>query len=486
MAKLPGRRCGNRLDCGRASESPDSRLGRGHRFGRQPIGFLGEQAIAPSSTADKRHRFEFLTGFEGTYIFGSQYDVLETTEHTLRYGDDLDMLVRDGVRTFRACVPWHRVEAVEGVYDWRWLDGYLAAVRERGLDPIVDPLHHTSFPLWMQLGFADPRFEERYLAFLRAFAERYPWVKQYTIINEPLVTAWFCGHCGVWQPRLTGHSNFVPMILAVCRTIVRATRMIGEMIPGARFVHVDSCERHFGLDEESLAFAWFENERRFLVLDLILGLVDEDHPLRAYLTDNGAGAAELSWFEDNAVRVDVLGLDYYSHSELAWRDGGAVRDWVHPVQGFAATAMEYVRRYKLPVMLTETNLRGEVTDRIGWLKYMLAECESLAAKLAPLGVPFLGFCWYPFIDSTDWSSLVCEARREIDPQGIYSLTPSFDRQGSELSELFAALVSGKAGWSDIPAYPFSEEALTERRVQNFLPHMTWPLVEENDDLPMTA
>ncbi len=395
------------------------------------------------------------------------------------------MLAKDGVKTFRACIPWHRIEAVEGRYDWSWLDPYLDAVRGFGLEPIVDPLHHTSFPLWLDQGFADRRFEKAYLAFVRAFAVRYPWVKQYTIINEPLVTAWFCGHCGVWQPRRTGHDNFVPMIVNVCRTISRATTMLRAMVPGARFVHVDSCERHLALDEASLSFALFENERRFLVLDLILGLVDEAHPLRSYLTSNGAHEVDLAWFVANPVTIDVLGLDYYSHSELAWRDGGAERAWTHPVQGFAATAMEYVRRYRLPVMLSETNLRGEVTDRISWLKYMLAECETLAVELKPLGVPFLGFCWYPYIDSTDWNSLVCEANRTIDPQGLYSLDADFERRPTELSRLFAALARGQASWADIPAYPFSDEALDERRVRNFLPHMTWPFVEARA-LPLTA
>jgi hypothetical protein len=426
-----------------------------------------------------------MTGFEGTYIFPCDVDVLETTEHTLRYNEDLEQLSADGIKTFRCCIPWHRVEQSEGVYDWSWLDLYLAAVRARGLDPIVDPLHHTSFPAWLQGGFADPRFEDSYLAFLRAFALRYPWVKSYTIINEPLVTAWFCGHCGVWQPRLTGHENFVPMILAVCRTICLATAMLTELVENVRFVHVDSCEKHYALDEVSLAHALFENERRFLVVDLILGKVDAGHPLRPYLLQHGAAEAEIDWIAAHAARIDVLGLDYYSHSELAWLQGGAVRERSHAVQGFAAVGLEYARRYRLPVMLSETNLRGEVADRITWLKYMVGECERLALALQALDVPFLGFCWYPYIDSTDWSSLVCDARRDIDPQGVRSLAPDFSRQGTELTRLFAGLAGGHLEAADLPAYPFSDDVLQNRMVGNFVPHMTWTRTPESP-LPVAA
>ena len=426
---------------------------------------------------------KFITGFEGTYIFPCDADVLETTEHATRYPQDLVRLKTDGIEAFRCCIPWHRIEAVEGAYDWAWTDRYLGQVRALGLDPIVDPLHHTSFPAWLEGGFADRRFQSSYLAFLKAFAQRYPWVKRYTIINEPLVTAWFCGHCAIWQPRLSGHENFVPMIVTVCRTISEASFMLDALVDGFEFVHVDSCERHLALDEEALAHAWFENERRFLVIDLILGRLDARHPLHGYLIDNGADPAALAWFVDHPARIDVLGLDYYSHSELAWR-AGPERALAHAVQGFAQTALEYARRYPLPVMLTETNLRGDVTDRISWLKYMVGECERLSEALAAMDVPFLGFCWYPYIDFTDWNSLVREANRSIDPQGVYSLDPSFARQDTELSRVFAALAAGQMTAADIPAYPFSEDALNERWVRNFLPHMDWARVPE--DLPKTA
>jgi hypothetical protein len=406
-------------------------------------------------------------------------DVLETTEHTLRYNEDLDKLAGDGIRTFRCCIPWHRVEQSEGAYDWSWLDLYMTAIRERGLNPIVDPLHHTSFPEWLKDGFADRRFSDSYVGFLRAFAQRYPWVTSYTIINEPLVTAWFCGHCGVWQPRLTGHENFVPMILAVCRTICLASEMLTALVPGVRFVHVDSCEKHYALDEASLPHALFENERRFLVVDLVLGRLDDAHPLRSYLKRHGATDAELNWFCQHPAHIDVLGLDYYSHSELAWLQGGAVRETRHPVQGFAAVGLEYARRYGLPVMLSETNLRGEVADRITWLKYMTLECERLVQTLEPLGVPFVGFCWYPYLDSTDWGSLVCEARRDIDPQGVWSLAPDFSRQRTELSRLYARLAAHQFSAADLPAYPFSDDVLENRMMRNFLPHMDWMALPES-------
>ncbi len=52
-------------------------------------------------------RLSYLTGFEGTQMFGHGTDVLDTTEHTVRYKEDLKLLVADGIDTFRCCIPWH-------------------------------------------------------------------------------------------------------------------------------------------------------------------------------------------------------------------------------------------------------------------------------------------------------------------------------------------------------------------------------------------
>ena len=72
------------------------------------------------------------------------------------------------------------------------------------------------------------------------------------------------------------------------------------------------------------------------------------------------------------------------------------------------------------------------------------------------------FCWYPYIDSTDWDTLVREPRRAIDPQGVYWLCDAFHRRPSELSHLYAALARGEIGAAEIPAYQFEDAVLDGR------------------------
>jgi beta-glucosidase/6-phospho-beta-glucosidase/beta-galactosidase len=342
-------------------------------------------------------------------------------------------------------------------------------MRRLGIEPILDPLHHTSFPDWLVGGFANPEFVDSYVRFVAALAERYPWVKHYTVINEPFVTTWFCGMKGVWYPFQSGDRSFVPMILNVCEAISRASRMLVETIPNVELIHVDASEQHRALDKKSAPFAEFMSEMRFLVPDMVLGNVNEEHSLFRYLLENGADEKRLRWFTENPARIDVMGLDYYSHSELEWNAKGRVYPNLYP-EGFVSVAMDYVNRFNLPVMLTETNIRGYVSDRISWLKYMVEQSETLEKLLEPRGIPFKGFCWYPFIDSTDWCSLVTQANCNIDPQGIFWLDCAAKRRNpSELSEIFEALTRGQITSEDIPAYRFQGELKSSLR--NFLPMM---------------
>jgi hypothetical protein len=76
-------------------------------------------------------------------------------------------------------VPWHRIERERGVYD-SWMDVPMRFMESAGMRPVLDPLHHVSFPEWLDGGFADPDFPVRYEGFVTAVAQRYPWVESYT------------------------------------------------------------------------------------------------------------------------------------------------------------------------------------------------------------------------------------------------------------------------------------------------------------------
>ncbi len=407
---------------------------------------------------------ELVGGFETTYLPGHDRDVAETTEHDIRWRDDLELLHSFGVTRLRYPVRWHRIEADEGEYDWRGTDQVLGHLHDRGLRPILDLVHHTSYPRWLEGGFADPRFGGAYLRFAEAVARRYPWIPEYTLFNEPFSTLFLAGHEAIWPPYLSGIEGFVQLIANVLPAVTEASRMYRSLLPEAHHVYVDTCEHHYAGDEASGPYTAMANDRRFFVLDTFLGSLDLDSLFLPLVLQ--AGGERLLDIEPGVI--DVLGLDYYPHCQ--WRfsqEGNVVPAW-DPIP-LSAQILEYWERYRLPCMLSETNIRGFSSDRASWLKYTLEQCELAAAA----GVPLSGHCWFPFIDSADWDSLLFRCEGNIDPVGVHWLDEKLDRRPSSMSRSYALAAAGVPA-AELPAYRLREPVATWLR--GYLPHMqhwTW-------------
>ena len=89
----------------------------------------------------------------------------------------------------RVTLQWHRTELQPGRYDWRRSDRLLRALRARGLDPVVT-LWGT--PEWAGDGppNAPPAYGSDFESFARAVATRYPFVRHWTMWNEPNKIIW--------------------------------------------------------------------------------------------------------------------------------------------------------------------------------------------------------------------------------------------------------------------------------------------------------
>ncbi|MBV9081163.1 MAG: hypothetical protein JOZ62_00695 [Acidobacteriaceae bacterium] len=403
--------------------------------------------------------YPHLGGFESTYIFGTGQDVLSTTRHIDFWREDLTRLLDAGIKTLRYPIPWHRIELRRGDFDWRWIDQPLLFMQQCGMEPVADLLHHTSFPDWLQDGFLHPEFPALYEDFVARVAERYPFMRRSTVFNEPLPTTLFCSYTGMWYPHYASDRHFVAMALQSARAICRACERLNKQNPALEFVHVDTAEHHQAVDSRSLRWVDFANRRRFLMTDMVLGRLWRNHELYDYVIRNGATDDDLRWFRDHPATIHVLGLDYYIHSEMAWfwcgekgrADIAAIN---RAPRGFAAIAEDYIERYGLPIMLSETNIRGSVEERIGWLKFMESECEELSFS----GYDFRGFCWFPSIDTTDWWNCCTHATGKTDPQGIWSLCPKLlTRIDTELSAIYGALARGEISSTGIPFYGFATD-----------------------------
>ena len=419
----------------------------------------------------------FLGAFESTYQPVHDRDVLETTEHDLRWRDDLRLMATCQVRRLRYPLRWHRIEPEPGRFEWDHTDEVLGFMQDQGLAPVVDLLHHTSYPRWLG-DLSSPRFEPAFLRFVEAVAERYPWLPGYTVCNEPFTTFLMCGQEGVWPPHWKGLDGFLRLALNVFPGVTAASRALRELLPAAEHLHVEACERHTWSTAEGEAFARMTNDRRFLLTDLLVGRAIE--PDRPFVQDLlRVGGEDLLTVEPG--HVDVLGLDYYAHNQWEWSGTGMGTTMPRDPVPLAGLIIEYCDRYGLPCALGETNIRGYASDRATWLKWTLEQCEQARDS----GVDVRGYCWFPFIDSADWGSLLAECVGAIDPVGAFWLDQNMDRRPSSMSLSYALAASGTPSTS-LPAYRL--RLPVARWLEGWLQHMSaweWRPPLENETCSST-
>ena len=128
-------------------------------------------------------------------------------------------LQRLGVDVVRVTIEWHQVETARGQYDWEQEDALLNALRHRGLTPLVTI---WGTPAWANGGKAPnwaPRDATAMTEFARAAAQRYRFVRQWLIWNEPNQQRWL-------RP--------VSPSVYVSRLLNPAYRAIKQVSPGAR------------------------------------------------------------------------------------------------------------------------------------------------------------------------------------------------------------------------------------------------------------
>jgi beta-glucosidase/6-phospho-beta-glucosidase/beta-galactosidase len=417
----------------------------------------------------------FIGAFESTYMPGHDLDVAELTGHAAVWREDLDALAQTGVRQIRYPLRWHRIEPRPGELCFSETDAVLHYMQDLGLQPIVDLVHHTSYPSWLEDGFRDRRFSGAYIRFAEAVAQRYPWLNAYTLFNEPFATLFLSGHEALWPPYDHGIEGFVRLVRNILPAVSEASIIWSALLPKAQHIWVDTCEHHAGSVGGPAAYADLANDRRHVLLDLALGHdLDRERPfLKQVLSAGGENLLGLP-----PIRVDVLGLDYYCHSEWWYDEEGSHSPSPRPL-GFAALAEQYSKRYGLPMLLSETNLRGLPSDRASWLRYTLEQYEIAVNR----GVPLQGYCWFPYVDSCDWDSLLSRPAGRADPVGVVSAGDGAARQRTSFTGLWEAAAAGKPA-AELPAYRFQSPC--DIQLAGLLPqmrHWEWTDPPTHDVIP---
>jgi dTDP-4-dehydrorhamnose reductase len=347
-------------------------------------------------------------------------DQLDRNGHAARE-DDLEQFAALGLRTLRYPLLWERI-APDGLAtaDWTWADRRLARLEALGIRPIVGLVHHGSGPRHAVL--TEPAFADGLAEFAHAAARRYPWVRHWTPVNEPLTTARFAGLYGHWYPHGRDDATFVRALLVQCRATALAMTAIRAVIPRARLVQPEDGACVYSTP--ALRYqAEFENHRRWLSLDALTGRLTPGHPLWEYLRRAGGDERTLTALAAAPCAPDILGLNYYVTSDRflderlaaypAWSHGGNGRERyadvealrARPAPGFGGHARLLRRaweRYGIPLALTEVHLGGAREAQLRWL----AEAWSAAQRARAAGIDVRAVTVWSLLGAYDWNRLL--------------------------------------------------------------------------------
>jgi beta-glucosidase/6-phospho-beta-glucosidase/beta-galactosidase len=330
----------------------------------------------------------FMAGFEcSTFIWkdGQRRDYMTITGHDRHLDDDYARIQDLGMDVVREAVRWPLVDRDDsGQYDWSSVEPVANALRKRGMRAIWDLCHYG----WPDgIDPLDERCLDRFRKYCRAAAEylveRSDPPHFFTPVNEISFTSGAATDMGWFYPYAKG--RYAEMKRALCRMAIEGAKVIREVDPNARMVHVDPLiysvpppERP-DLADEARKDAY---EDAYEAWDILAGKKQPEL----------GGSPEI---------LDIVGVNVYHFSQAQMNEDKS-REVLGPRDPRRKPLAELLlyawERYQRPIIIGETS--GYQDRRGEWLRMVME--ESMRALNS--GIDLQGVCLYPCVDIPDWQS----------------------------------------------------------------------------------
>lgn len=392
-------------------------------------------------------------GIECSYnrVQSRYFDQVAYAGHYERIEEDIAKFSALGITAMRYPVIWERLCPRENsVIDWTTTDRALNLLREKNIEPIIGFVHHGSGPKYAD--FTSSKFAFGLAHFATLVAKRYPWVKYYTPVNEPLTTARFAGLYGLWFPHKRNDRSFVTILLNEMKAIVLAMQAVRFVNPEAKLVQTEDLAKIYSTPFLSYQ-ATFENHRRWLTYDILCGRLDKNHALWKYFLKYVSSQRDLDFFSENRCPPDILGLDYYATSERyldenlsrypahthghnhrhKYADVEAVRVRMNEPSGIKILIEEAWRRYDIPLVLTEVHINCDYDNQIRWFGQIRNTCIELIKS----GVNVKALTVWAMLGSFGWNRLLTEPGGDYE-SGVFDVSAGTPL-GTPLAEYITTL-----------------------------------------------
>ena len=365
----------------------------------------------------------------------------------LERADDIRRFAGLGVTALRYPILWERA-AAEGL---DFAVAPMAEMQRLGIEPIVGLVHHGSGP--PDTSLVGTGFAEGLAAHAADVVRAFPWVRDWTPVNEPLTTARFACLYGLWYPHLGDEAACWLALLNQVDATRGAMRAIRAVKPAARLVQTEDLGRAVpgpGMARQTA----YENARRWLTWDLLSGLVVPSHPLWARIAGHGL-AERLAEIADDPCPPQVIGINHYLCSNRyltnefdrhpgirAAADGepcinlDAVR--TSPENADVGSLLaETWARYGRTLAVTECHNGCTREEQLRWFHQVWNAAE--AARVA--GIDVEAVTGWSLLGAHDWNSLLTQEAGHYEP-GVFDVRSAPPRP-TALAGLLADLAAGR-------------------------------------------
>lgn len=352
-------------------------------------------------------------------------DEFALTGHDDQWREDFLLAADLGINCMRYGMPWPRIEASPGVFDFSALRTRLEFLATLGITPILDLIHYGT-PAWMKDGIGDPQFPDALDRYAQATASNLGGlVRHFTPYNEPQVAAAQSGALGIWPPYASDAQEYARIGVRVARALVLASRTLRANLPGCRLISAESINWSLAdtLLPDLAARGALDEDLRVAVGSFpashAYGKVPPEHAWSARLASLGVPRADLDWLHANAQPPDILGYNHYP--DIVDFPGGPdfTRGGSVPLDAAADEAASRVEQglrrardyFGRDVYLTETSAGLDPAARAAYAMAL----GRMVGRLRAQAFPLVGMNWWPLIEAVRF-----EYRDEVsEPLGAF-------------------------------------------------------------------
>lgn len=306
-------------------------------------------------------------------------------DHYHLYEDDFQIIKKLNMNAFRYSIEWSRVEPSEGAWNVEAIahyKQYTQRLRELGIEPVVT-LFHFTLPVWFtEIGGFEKRRNVKYFTrYAEKIVNELGVSLRYVItINEPMVYAMESYYQQHWPPAVRSKYKLWRVINNLAYAHRQATKVI----------HAQNRRYKITISHNSAYFypgdtAWLSRTSAN-----VMQYMYDDYFLRKVVK-----------------HCDFLGINFYFSNRVYGYRTHSPDERVSDVGwDLSPSHIQFVlerlhRKYKLPIMITETGLAdGEDAQRQWFITQQLIGIQ----KALDEGVDVRGYLHWSLLDNFEWAS----------------------------------------------------------------------------------